>query len=186
MAAPKAWFSFAENGNYKGPEPSFFDIEGKPWKKLLEDNYELILNELKALKEEENKNIVPYYNQTLASSPTAWTVFPLVFWGKYHPENCIKVKETVKLVEQIPGVMSCGFSILKPNTSIKPHDGDSNVMYRCHLTLRSKGDIKEIGMRVGNETITWKTGKLFAFCDAYNHEVWNNTTEERWILIIDI
>ena len=27
---------------------------------------------------------------------------------------------------------------------------------------------------------------MFAFCDAYEHEVWNKTENERWILIIDI
>ena len=186
MRTIKKWFSFSENGNYKGSEPYFYTISEKPWKILLENNYLIILKELELLVQRQNKNIVPYFNQTLASSPTAWTVFPLLFWGNSYKENCLQAKETVKIINQITGVISCGFSILKPNTTIKPHDGDSNVMYRCHLTLRSNGTINEIGMRVGTEMVTWQNGKLFAFCDAYNHEVWNNTNEERWILIIDI
>lgn len=186
MAELKKWFSFVENGNYKGSEPNFFDISGKAWAKTLEENYTVILAELEELIKTQNKNIVPYFNQTLASTPTAWSVFPLIFWGVPYPENCKQVEETMKIIHKIPGVMSCGFSILKPNTTIKPHDGDSNVMYRCHLTLRSQGTIDEIGMRVGNEKITWHNGKVFAFCDAYNHEVWNKTDQERWILIIDV
>jgi len=186
MADLKKWFSFVENGNYKGSEPNFFDISRKEWKKTLEENYEVILAELQELIRTQNKNIVPYFNQTLASTPTAWSVFPLIFWGVSYPDNCGQVSETMKVIDKIPGVMSCGFSILKPNTAIKPHDGDSNVMYRCHLTLRSQGTIDEIGMRVGNEKITWNNGKTFAFCDAYNHEVWNKTNEERWILIVDV
>jgi aspartyl/asparaginyl beta-hydroxylase (cupin superfamily) len=107
-------------------------------------------------------------------------------WGKENTDNCAKAPKTLNIVKQIKGVTTCGFSILKPHTSIKPHYGDSNVMYRCHLTLKSNGTIDEIGMRVGNEKVTWENGKLFAFCDAHNHEVWNNTNEERWIMIIDI
>lgn len=186
MSTPKKWFSFVENGNYKGSEPNFFDISQKPWALLLENNQQIILNELEVLIGKQNKNIVPYFNQTLASTPTAWAVFPLIFWGKKYKDNCLEVKETMKVIDLIPGVLSCGFSILKPQTYIKPHDGDSNVMYRCHLTLKSNGTIDEIGMRVVNDKIGWQNGKVFAFCDAYNHEVWNKTDEERWILIIDV
>ncbi len=186
MKKTKAWFSFCENENYKGEEPHFFDLKDKPWRVLLEDNCEVICNELSFIINDGNKNIVPYYNKTLASVPTDWSIFPILFWGKKNSENEKKAPNTSAIVQQIPGVMSYGFSILKPNSVIKPHFGDSNVMYRCHLTLKCNGTIDEIGMRVGDEKITWKKGKLFAFCDAYNHEVWNKTKEERWVMIIDI
>ncbi len=186
MATIKKWFSFSENEDFKGTEPSFFDITEKPWKKLLEDNYSVILDEFQQIVNEHNKNLVPYFNKTLASQPESWTVFPLIFWSKAYPENCKKAEKTLKIAKQINGLMSCGFSILKANSRIKPHFGDSNVMYRCHLTLKTPGKLPEIGFRVNKETIAWENGKLIAFCDAYQHEVWNNTDEDRWILIIDI
>lgn len=186
MSKVKKWVSFAENEDFNGSEPAFFDISNKDWKILLEKNYLLILADLQNVISNQNKNIVPYYNQTLASNPASWTIFPLIMWGKRNSDNCNQVNETIKIISQIKGVTSCGFSILQPDTKIKPHYGDTNVMYRCHLTLRSNGTINEIGMRVGTEIITWENGKLFAFCDAYNHEVWNKTNEERWILIIDV
>ncbi len=186
MKKNNPWFSFSESAVYNGTEPAFFDVSQKKWKKLLEDNYQEILSELQHIISTQNKNIVPYYNQTLASTPTSWTIFPLMMWGKRNQDNCNQAKKTTAIFNQIDGVMSCGFSILKPNTKIKPHFGDTNVMYRCHLTLKSFGTIEEIGMRVANEKVTWKEGKLFAFCDAHNHEVWNNTNKERWILIIDV
>lgn len=186
MATTQMWFSFTENEDFKGTEPAFFNIDDKPWKKLLEDNYQLILTDLQSIMAIQDKNMVPYYNTTLASQPTAWTIFPLRFWGKEHPDNILKAQATSALVSQIPGVTSYGFSILKAKSSIKSHYGDSNVMYRCHLTLKSAGTVNEIGMRVANEKIEWINGKLFAFCDAHNHEVWNHTNEDRWIMIIDI
>lgn len=184
--ALKKWYSFAENAIYNGSEPYFFDIENKPWKKLIEDNYTIILGEFQQIISKSHKNIIPYFNQTLATTPNSWTIFPLMRWGKKYPANCIECPNTVKILDNIPGVTSVTFSILKPQTRIKPHFGDSNVMYRCHFTLKCTGNLPEIGMRVGLQNIGWENGKLIAFCDAHNHEVWNNTNDERWVLIIDI
>ena len=37
-----------------------------------------------------------------------------------------------------------------------------------------------------DETITaWKEGEIFVFDDTYEHEVWNDTDEERVILLFD-
>jgi len=186
MADSKQWFSFSENGNYHGSEPYFFNISEKSFTKILESNYQIILAELQDIILNDYKNIVPYYNQTLASTPSSWTIFPLIMWGKQNTDNCTKAPKTLNIIKQIKGVTTCGFSILKPNTKIKPHDGDSNVMYRCHLPLKCLGTLPNIGFRVGSDTTTWELGKLISFCDAYNHEVWNNTNEERWVLIVDI
>jgi len=182
----KKWYSFAENGAYKGSEPNFFDVRQQSWAKLLENNHEVILKEFEKIIAARDKNIIPYLNQTLASKAENWTVFPLFMWSKKNEENCSKCPETAKIIESIPAMTSCLFSVLKADTRIKPHFGDSNVMYRCHLTLNCKNGLPEIGMRIRDEQTTWQNGKLFAFCDAYEHEVWNNTTEDRWVLIIDV
>ncbi|HXB39267.1 MAG TPA: aspartyl/asparaginyl beta-hydroxylase domain-containing protein [Bacteroidia bacterium] len=186
MEKIKKWYSFAESEVFTGSEPPFFDISQKPWKKLLEENYAVISTELMRLINKKEPNIIPYLNQTLASTPTSWTIFPLRMWNRPYEENCNKVPFTMQMLSKINGVTSCSFSILKPQTKIKPHFGDSNVMYRCHLTLKSPGMLPEIGLRVNGKEISWENGKLFAFCDAHKHEVWNNTKEERWVLIIDI
>lgn len=186
MEKIRKWYSFAEGETFTGSEPPFFDVSDKPWKKLLEENYLLCLQELQELVDNKEPNIIPYFNQTLASTPASWTIFPLRSWNRPFEANCKKVPSTVQLLDQIPGVTSCAFSILKPRTKIKPHFGDSNVMYRCHLTLKSPDDLPAIGMQVNGRQIAWETGKLFAFCDAHKHEVWNNTDQERWVLIIDI
>ncbi|MFL5762669.1 MAG: aspartyl/asparaginyl beta-hydroxylase domain-containing protein [Bacteroidia bacterium] len=184
METLKKWYSFAENGAYTGTEPAFFNIHDKKWTALFTDNYEIILKEFTALVEARDKNIVPYMNQTLASKAENWNIFQLYVWGKKKKENCDKLPETTRIIERIPAMTHCSFSILKPDTNIKPHHGDSNVMYRCHFTLSCKGG--DIGMRVKDKKITWKNGEIFAFCDAYEHEVWNRTNEERWVMIIDI
>lgn len=182
----KKWYSFAEGKLYEGPEPAFFETENKSWTVLLEKNYASIKSELATIIETRDKNIIPYFNKTLANKAESWTIFPLYIWGKKNAGNCNKCPQTTALVESISGMTSCSFSILKPHTTIKPHHGDSNVMYRCHLTLKNESALPQTGMRVKNETKGWEKGRLFAFCDAHEHEVWNNAAEERWVLIIDI
>lgn len=185
MEKVNKWYSFGENGSYSGIEPAFFDISTKEWTSTLEQNYKTIAKEFEKIVLEKNENIVPYFNKTLANKAGNWTVFPLYIWGKKQKENCQKCPETTKIIESFPSMTTCLFSILKPNTSIKPHFGDSNVMYRCHLTLKSPGLLPEIGMRVKEQQISWDNGKLISFCDAHEHEVWNNTDKERWVLIVD-
>lgn len=180
------WYSFSEGLKYEGDEHPFFDVKSKDWAILLCENYEIISDEIQHLISEKDSGIIPYFNQTLASKPEDWTILPLYVWGKKQINNCISCPQTTMLIEQISAMTSCSFSILNPHTSIKPHHGDSNVMYRCHLTLQCNGGLPHIGMRVKDETIEWKNGELFAFCDAHNHEVWNHTDEKRFILIIDV
>lgn len=180
----RPWLSFTENGKYKGNEPAFFDISSKEWSKFLTENYLTIKAEFEKFKKE--NELIPYYNQSLASDSKKWQIQPLYFWGKKNKEIEASFPETFKIIEQIDGQLSCSFSVLKPNTQIKPHVGDSNVMYRCHLGLSVPGGIEETGIRVQNEKREWREGALFAFCDAYEHEAWNNTDKERWVLIIDV
>ena len=42
------------------------------------------------------------------------------------------------------------------------------------------------GMRIGDKEVAWKEGEIMVFDDSFEHEVWNNGTEERTIFILDI
>ncbi len=182
----KEWYSFAERYEYKGSEPAFFNIDHFKWKKTLEDNYKIFLSEIEELIVIEEKNIIPYFNETLASKKENWTIFPLMVWGDVKKENVLKTPKTFDVIEKIEGVTSCAFSILQPHTKIKPHHGDSNVMYRVHLTLKSEASLPIMGMKVKDAEISWENGKVFAFCDAHEHEVWNDSDTSRYVLIVDI
>jgi aspartyl/asparaginyl beta-hydroxylase (cupin superfamily) len=182
----KKWYSFSESLEYNGTEPAFFNIENKPWAKLLKANHAVILSEIIQLIDANDKGIIPYFNKTLASNANDWTILPLYVWGKKNEINATNCRVTTKIIESITGMTSCSFSILNPHTTIKPHHGDSNVMYRCHLTLKCDDGLPQIGMRVKDETIEWKNGEIFAFCDAYEHEVWNKTDSKRLVLILDV
>jgi beta-hydroxylase len=40
-------------------------------------------------------------------------------------------------------------------------------------------------IRIGNEVRSWEQGKVLIFDDAYEHEAWNETAEQRVVLFVD-
>jgi aspartyl/asparaginyl beta-hydroxylase (cupin superfamily) len=42
------------------------------------------------------------------------------------------------------------------------------------------------GFRVGNDVREWRQGELLVFDDTIEHEAWNASSEERFVLIFEI
>ena len=105
---------------------------------------------------------------------------------KKDEKRCEKVPFLMSLVNQIPGLITVSFSMLKPGTWIVPHKGYENyatVLLRYHLGLViPKGDL---GIKVDKKLKVWEVGKSFIFDDALTHEAWNFTDKDRYVLIID-
>ena len=75
------------------------------------------------------------------------------------------------------------FSLLRPRARIAPHTGVQNTRLVCHLPLIVPPGC---GFRVGNEIRQWEEGKLLIFDDTIEHEAWNDSGEDRMVLIFDI
>ena len=41
-------------------------------------------------------------------------------------------------------------------------------------------------MRIGDREVTWREGRCLIFDDTVSHSVWNATSEERAVLLIDV
>jgi aspartyl/asparaginyl beta-hydroxylase (cupin superfamily) len=88
------------------------------------------------------------------------------------------------------------FSTLHGKSYIKPHTGPMNLRLRIHLPLIVPQDTKpdafskhpktKCGLRVGDQIRTWKEGKAVVLDDSYEHEVWNETSDVRVLLLLDI
>ncbi len=79
-----------------------------------------------------------------------------------------------------PSIM---FSLLRPHSKIPAHTGMVNCRFVCHLPLIVPPGC---GFRVGAETREWRVGELLVFDDSVEHEAWNNSDENRLVLIFDI
>jgi aspartyl/asparaginyl beta-hydroxylase (cupin superfamily) len=58
-----------------------------------------------------------------------------------------------------------------------------NARLICHLPLIVPPGC---GFRVGNEVRAWEPGKLLIFDDTIEHEAWNDSGEDRILLIFDV
>ncbi|MGZ8999333.1 MAG: aspartyl/asparaginyl beta-hydroxylase domain-containing protein, partial [Allosphingosinicella sp.] len=61
--------------------------------------------------------------------------------------------------------------------------GMLNARLICHLPLIVP---EGCGFRVGNEIRHWEFGKALIFDDTIEHEAWNDSQEDRIVLIFDI
>lgn len=85
------------------------------------------------------------------------------------------------------------FSTLHGKSSIEAHTSPMNFRLRVHLPIvvppeEPIDNVKEIqcGIRVGPVTKRWTAGKAMVLDDAYEHEVWNETNENRALLLVDL
>lgn len=152
---------------------------------ILEDNYSIIINELNALRKNSLNGYwlqsFPHYLQP--ESKNKWQVFTFRFFNIKHPLNTLLCPDTSDILNKIPGLISADFSYLPAHTQIKPHKGFTKMVIRIHLGLVIP---KHCGIRVGAETKNWEVGKLLIFDDSFDHEAWNNSDEDRFVLMLDI
>ena len=89
------------------------------------------------------------------------------------------------LLEAVPELQTAWFSILGPGYHIPAHRGVTKGILRAHLGLIIPRDAEKCRMRVGDTINVWRPGEIFVFDDTYEHEVWNDTADERVILLFD-
>ena len=115
----------------------------------------------------------------------------LYLWENGGPveENVARFPKSFAAMDRVPlphittRAPSILFSLLKPGARIEAHNGMINTRLICHLPLIVPPGC---GFRVGNETREWEVGKLLIFDDTIEHEAWNNSAEDRVVLIFDI
>jgi aspartyl/asparaginyl beta-hydroxylase (cupin superfamily) len=122
----------------------------------------------------------------------AWSSLYLWKSGSAVDEIAARCPETVSALANVPlshfsrfnpSAPSIMFSLLAAGARIPPHTGATNARLVCHLPLIVPPNC---GFRVGNETRRWEEGKLLIFDDTIEHEAWNDSGEDRIVLIFDI
>jgi beta-hydroxylase len=164
------------------------DARDFPFLTSIEENWEKIDGELEDLLRDRDR-LPPFHkisrDQKHISKGEGWKVFILFGFGVPSARNCAQCPETSRLLRGIPGLQSAWFSILAPHYHIPMHRGITKTVLRAHLGLKIPKRREDCLMRVGDCQVTWQTGKCLVFDDFYRHEAWNNTDEERVVLIFD-
>lgn len=124
-------------------------------------------------------------DQRYISHGDHWKVFILFGFGVPSERNCARCPETARLLRTVPNLQSAWFSILAPRYHIPIHRGVTKSLLRTHLGLIIPRERDKCRMRVDDQMVHWEPGKCVVFDDFYRHEVWNDTDEERVVLIFD-
>lgn len=179
------------------PAIPFFERAQVPWLERLEAAFPQVLAELRMALAERAQPFVPYVANPPGTALNQWAALDhnrdwgaLFFWrhGQRDMTTCRTLPLLAQLVDSLPLLRIAGrgpnafLSRVAPRTRIPPHHGVTNARITVHLPL-----IVPPGcfLRVGSETRTLEAGKAWAFDDTIEHEAWNDSDEERIILIID-
>jgi beta-hydroxylase len=159
-----------------------------PWVADLENNWQVIRSELDRVLV--HKDEIPSFHQispdqARISKGDNWKTF--VFYGvKVRvDENCAQCPNTAELLDNLPTLQNAWFSILAPRYHIPPHKGPTRAFIRCHLGLQVPQDAENCWIRVDQEVRHWQEGQCMVFDDTYEHEVLNDTDEQRVVLFLD-
>jgi len=152
------------------------------------ENWQAIKAEVKEILK--HRDAIPLFHEISAdqkriSLGDKWRTFILFGFGYKLAKNCAQAPVTTGLLEKIPNLQTAWFSILGPNHHIPAHRGVTTGILRAHLGLIIPKKAEKCRLRVVDEMVVWREGELFVFDDTYEHEVWNDTDDERVVLILD-
>jgi hypothetical protein len=179
------------------PQRQFYEAHEFDWAAPFEAATPDMVAELEALLDRQQAGFAPYVqtrpDRPAAANPLrddpAWGAHYLWEDGALVPDHAADAPATLRALELAPMPVITQrspmalYSLLRPGTHIKPHNGMLNTRLICHLPLITNPDC---AIRVGNETRGWEQGKLLIFDDSIEHEAWNRGNDTRIILLFEI
>ena len=168
------------------PNDPVLDVRDFAWTQLLRNQWQTIREEAiaVALQGQASPSLATISPDHRAiAKANMWRSFFLWGYSFRIDDNAARCPKTSAIVEQIPGLNSAFFSILAPGTHIPAHRGVTKGLITCHLGLIVPRD-GDVRMRVDTRIVRWAEGETLVFDDTYDHEVWNDTTGTRVVLLI--
>lgn len=114
-----------------------------------------------------------------------WSTLILYSFGTWLDFNTRRFPVTTALVRTVPGVQIAGFSILHGGSHIPRHRGPSKTV-RYHLGVIVPDPPGVTRLAVGDEVHEWAEGRSVLFDDATEHEAWNDSVEDRYVLFLEV
>jgi beta-hydroxylase len=119
-----------------------------------------------------------------------WKSFFLKGYGYRMGKNFRRAPITAALVDKIPKLVTASFSVLEAGGHIPRHWGMTKGMLTYHLGIKVPHEPEKCRMAIEGpdqlHVLPWQEGQSFVFDSMFNHEIWNESTEDRYILLIQI
>jgi aspartyl/asparaginyl beta-hydroxylase (cupin superfamily) len=171
------------------PERPVIPASVFPWRGYLESNWQTVRDEARELLHD--PMLVPSVREVSPDHAKIaldekWRSFFLYGYGVRIDANCARCPETAKIVERIPGLLSAFYSVMLAGAHVPLHTGPTKAILTAHMGLIVPVEREKCHMRVDGENVVWEEGRMIVFDDMYPHEVWNDTNEDRIILLLHI
>jgi len=182
------WVAAYQSGQSLVPDTPFVDIAHFPFLKEFEDRWEEIQAEVRGVLK--FRELIPGFqevspDQYRIATADNWKTLFLYGFGKKLERTCKQVPVTAEIIGRAEKIHTAIFSILTPGYHIPAHTGVTKGILRAHLGLIIPEEREKCRIRVGDQFRIWEAGKVFVIDDTYEHEVWNDTGEERVVLLLD-
>ncbi|WP_159982114.1 MULTISPECIES: aspartyl/asparaginyl beta-hydroxylase domain-containing protein [unclassified Novosphingobium] len=173
------------------PDAAVQDKAFFPWIAELERHWEAIRGEAVRIRAEDIPSLGEIsFDHGRIGADRRWRAFFLKGYGYRMPGNAARAPITAALIEKVPGLVTANFSVLEAGGHIPRHWGMTKGMLTYHLALKAPKERERCRMHIEGpdalHVMTWQDGESFLFDDMFNHEVWNETDEDRYILLIQI
>ena len=162
-----------------------FPVERLTWREEVEAAYPEIREEVARLSTHLTHvptvhDILPMTH--LSYSERDWRQLFFHLYGSWIDDNCERYPTVARTLRLIPGLRNASLSVLRPGETIPPHEHIYKGFLIFHLPIIVPTD-GDCAIRIADETVRWKEGELIAIDPTQNHEVWNNTSAYRVLLL---
>jgi beta-hydroxylase len=173
------------------PADVLIDKAHFPWIAALEARWQDIRDEAVAIRAGDIPSLGDIsFDHGRIAADQRWRSLFLKGYGYRVEANCTRAPITAELIDQVPGLVTASFSVMEAGGHIPRHRGMTKGMLTYHLALKVPHEREKCRMNIeGPEQlyeIAWEEGQSFIFDDMFNHQVSNDTDEDRYLLLIQI
>jgi aspartyl/asparaginyl beta-hydroxylase (cupin superfamily) len=173
------------------PDEALIDKKHFAWIDRIEARWEDIRDEAVRIRAEDIPSLGDIsFDHGRIAADRRWRSFFLRGYGYWMGDNRARAPITAAEIAKVPGLVTACFSVLEAGGHIPRHWGMTKGMLTYHLALKVPEGRKDCRMALhaadGLRILPWEEGQSFVFDDMYDHEVWNETTEDRYILLLQI
>ncbi|MCB1006633.1 MAG: aspartyl/asparaginyl beta-hydroxylase domain-containing protein [Acidimicrobiales bacterium] len=179
-----------------GDPPAVWESGSLPWVRSLEEARAEIVREYRRFRAEGGlpphvariAGLEPGTTEATDAAPVdqgVWRVLILVANGRWVPETAERFPATVAALGACPQMTTVGFSVLEGHSHIADHADPNRGALRYQLPLVVPGDPGDCRIRVVDRVIEWREGESVLFDVNVMHEVWNDSDEDRVLLMVE-
>lgn len=124
-------------------------------------------------------------HRRIASGPQ-WKSFFFAGYGFRSARARHLCPQTARWLDRLPGLVVGFFSIMDGDTHVPRHRGLTKAWLNCHLPLVVPTAPGRCEIRIADRCYRWREGEWLVFDETCPHEVWNDTGEQRVVLMLQL